>query len=60
VVSILGVSLTSILILASEIVVNRVLIVILLLRDKLILLYYLAGLLFDIYCKSQPSNSTLV
>jgi hypothetical protein len=49
---ILGVSSISILTLASEIAVNKVLVVVLLLRDKLVLLYYLAGFLFDIYYRS--------
>jgi hypothetical protein len=40
--------------------VNKILVVVLLLKDKLVLLYYLVGFLFDIYYRSQPSNSILV
>jgi hypothetical protein len=56
----LGASLTLILTLALKITINRILVVVLLLRDKLVLLYYFMGFLFDIYCRSQPSNSILI
>jgi hypothetical protein len=56
----LGASSTLILTLALEITVNRVLVVVLLLRDKLVLLYYLIGFLFNIYYRSQPNNNILV
>jgi hypothetical protein len=60
VITVLGASSTLILTLALEITVNRVLVVVLLLRNKLVLLYYLVGFLFDIYYRSQPSNNILV